>query len=445
MKQLTRTELLKDAAKAAGVAAVAGSGGALRAASAYGATDADQLSEALKGTLTVWQHQSPIYNKNYAQLGQAFMKKHPQVKINNLYIPYAQFESKALIAFTSGQAPDIIKLGAWDIANYASKGLISPVDYHLLGYSSSHAFESAYAPGALGALTYSNQVYGLPIDYNSLFLFYRRDHFEQAGLDPDKPPTTWEQVAQYAQKLTQRDSSGNLTRAGFQLWYDLPIWDFLNFIALPAGAGGGVLGPNNQGALSTPAGIKALTWYGNLSNVWKVASPKFTDPNFNYGQIANGKASMSISANFAVALIAALGKIKLGKEFDVAPMPQWATPKKHVVSGYSWAWLVSKKSRNPAAAWNFLRYLQNSSSVSSQLYVSDLITPIKGWQTQKAAAGPGTQIVAKEIPFTTYGPTLPQWAQMAQQLSNNLVALALGQKSPTQAAGDFDNAMKRIA
>jgi len=444
MKRLTRTELLKDAAKAAGVAAVAGSGGAAGVASAYGASRANRRASALSGTLTVWQHQSPIYNKNYAQLGKLFTKAHPGVKLNNLYIPYAQFESKALIAFTSGQAPDIIKLGAWDIANYASKGLISPADYHLLGYGSQQAFESAYAPGALKALTYEDQIYGVPIDYNALFLFYRRDHFEAAGLDPDKPPKTWEQVAQYAQKLTQRDASGNLTRAGWTFWYNLPIWDFLNFIALPAGLGGGILDANGNGALSTPAGIKSLTWYGNLSNVWKVSSPKFTDPNFNYGQIANGKASMTVSANFAVALIESLGKIKVGKEFGVAPMPQWAQPKKKVFSGYSWAWLVSKKSRNAEAAWSFLRFLQSPSSVSSQLSVSDLITPIKGWQTQKAAAGPGTQIVAKEIPYTTYGPSLPQWAQMAQQLSNNLVALALGQKSPQQAAKDFDNAMKRI-
>ena len=55
------------------------------------------------------------------------------------------------------------------------------------------------------------------------------------------------------------------------------------------------------------------------------------------------------------------------------------------------------------------------------------------------------KIVAKQIPYTNYGPALPQWAQMAQQLSNNLVALAGGQKTPSQAASDFDNAMKRIA
>lgn len=254
-----------------------------------------------------------------------------------------------------------------------------------------------------------------------------------------------EQVATYAQKLTQTDASGNLKRTGFAIWYGTPIWDFLQFLQLPLGAGGGLLDAKNNGILSNAAGIKALTWYGNLSNTLKVSSPKFTNANFNYGQIADGTGSMTLSANFAVALIPALGKITLGKELGVAAMPQWADAKKKVSSGYSWAWLVSKKSKNAAAAWAFLKYLEGPRGVASQLAVSDLITPIKGWQTQKVAAGPGTQIVANQIPYTNYGPALPQWAQMAQQLSNNLVALAGGQKTPSQAASDFDNAMKRIA
>src|ERR1700730_8162139 len=118
MKRLTRAELLKDAAKVTGAASILGAGGAWKTASAL-ASSAARDAAALKGNLTVWQHQSPIYNKNYAQLATACSKAHPGVTFKTPYIPYAQFETKALIAFTSGQAPDLIKLGAWDIANYA--------------------------------------------------------------------------------------------------------------------------------------------------------------------------------------------------------------------------------------------------------------------------------------------------------------------------------------
>jgi multiple sugar transport system substrate-binding protein len=452
MGRYTRAGFLGKSAKLAG-AATLGGGALLQAACGGGGKSSTTSSgsssskaAALTGTLTVWMHQGPNFQKVYKQIVTDFEALHPGVKINSLYIPYAQFENKALIAFTGGSPPDVIKLGGWDIANYASKNLIAPIDPKALGYASPDELKTAYAPGALESVSYKGTTYGLPIDYNSIFLFYRRDHFTAAGLDPDKPPTTWEQVAEYAQKLTKRDG-GNLKRAGWAYWYNLPIWDFLNFLPLPAGLGGGLVDPSNKGILSNPAGIQALTWFSDLSNKLKVASPKFTNPNFNYGQIADGSASMTVSGNFAISFIESLSKpkITLGKEFDVAPMPQWANATKQVTSGYSWAWLVSRRSKNQALAWEFLRFVESAKNASSILSVSNLIIPAKDWQSDAVASkSKGAQIVSTELAYTDYGPSLPQWSQMSQQLSNNLVALANGQKSPQQAAKDFDNAMQRL-
>lgn len=448
MEGLDRGEFLRKTARL-GLAAAAG-GALLDANSALAARTlgrAASARKALTGTLQVWVHQNPTYATVYNNLVKQFEKQHPGVTIKTLQIPYAQFESKSLIAFTSGSPPDIVKLGGWDIANYATKKLIAPADPHALGYGSLAQLKSAYAHGSLDAVSYDGTLYGLPIDYNTIFLYYRRDHFREAGLDPNKPPKTWEQVVEYAKKLTVRDAGGNLKRAGWAYWYDLPIWDFLNFLPLPAGLGGGLVDSSGKGILSKEAGIKALTWYSDLSNKWKVASPKFTDPNFNYGQIADGSASMTVSGNFAISFIEAESKpkLKLGKDFDVAPMPQWAHAKKKVTSGYSWAWLVASKSKNQALAWEFLRFLQQPARVDEQLKVSDLIIPIKNWQKLPAGRGKGPQIVAAETSYADYGPTLANWSQMAQQLSDNLVATALGSKSPQQAANDFDNAMKRIS
>lgn len=445
MGRYTRAEFLGKSAKVAGAFSLAG--GALAQAACGGSSSGGNASAASsKSTLTVWMHQGPTFQKAYQKIVKQFEQQHPGVKINSLYIPYTQFESKALIAFTGGSPPDVVKLGGWDIANYASKGLIAAADANALGYSSSAAFHAAYSPGALESVSNHGTVYGLPIDYNSIFLFYRRDHFEAAGLDPDKPPTTWEQVVAYAQKLTKRNSQGNLTRAGWAYWYNLPIWDFLNFLPLPVGLGGGLLNAKNEGTLSSPASIQALTWYADLSTKLKVASPQFTNPNNNYGQIADGTASMTVSGNFATSFIETESKLKLGKEFDVAPIPQWSNATGRVTSGYSWAWLVADKSSNKKLAWEFLRFVEEAQNVSPILSVSDLIIPIKGWEGGPVARhSKGAQIVAQELPYTNYGPRLPQWTQMAQQLSNNLGALALGQKSPQQAASDFDTAMQHFA
>lgn len=441
MNPITRREAIVSGAKLAGLLSISGFAG-LEALACGPQTNTPQSNAVPTGTINVWQHASPVYNKLYKQLAAQYQQTYPKVTITDLIVPYAELETKVLTAFTGGTPPDVVKLGGWELPNYAAKRLLANVDPAALGASSLAGVKSKYAPGGLEALTFSNKLYGLPIDFNSVFFYYRPDHFQQAGLDPTKPPTTWEEVVQYGQQLTQRGTNGQLKRAGFQLWYGVPIWDLLYFLPLIAGAGGSLISSDGKkGTLNTPAGIKALTYYAGLSTTAKVGSPDFTDPGNNYGQLAKGTASMTISANFAAAIIAAAGN-KLGQTFAVAKLPQWAGASKSVASGYSWGWAVAEKSTNRFTAWHFLNYLQSPANVDQQLSTAGLVTPVSNWQNlSSATASPGAQIMASQLPYTDFGPRLPNWNQFAKLLSDNLVAAAHGTKSPAQAASDFDSGM----
>jgi multiple sugar transport system substrate-binding protein len=438
MTKLTRREmLLRTGAGLAGATML----GPL--ADTWGdAAHAESLNApAPTGTITCWQHEgSAVFDTAYNAMVTAFEQKYPGVKVQTLKIPYANFETKALTAFTGGQPPDVIKIGGWLFPEYASKQLLAPLNPKLMGYSSLSHLEAAFAPGSLGSLSYKGKAYGVPIDFNSLIFMYRRDHFQQAGLNPSRPPQTWEDVLTVGKKLTKR-SGGKLTRAGFQFWYGLPIWDMLDFQTLPAQLGGGVLNKSGtKGALSSAAGIKALQWYRDVSVVHKIGDPKFTDPNFNYGQIAAGTASMTVTGNFAVNLVETLGqKPKLGKQFDIAPYPQFAHATRRLASGYSWGWGVANKASNPTAAWLFLAFLMEQ-KYSNAFMKTGLIAPVKNWQHLSAVKGAkGAQLVAKETSYTDYGPRTPAWNEVAKALSDTLQAVALGQQSAQQAASGFDS------
>ena len=445
MTGITRRQALATGIKLTGLAGMAAVVEACGGSSTGSSSSAAKSTTDPNGTITVWQHQSEAYNKVYKQLAAQYMQRYPKVKIQDLFIPYAQFEAKVLTAFTGGKPPDVVKMGGWSFANYASKNLFAAM---AADQTATDALKGKYAPGGLDALTFDGKVYGLPIDFNSVFFYYRKDHLQQAGLDPEKPPTTWEQVLDYAKELTVTAPSGQLKRAGFQYWYGIPIWDMLNFLPLVLGEGGTLLSEDGtSGTLSSPAGVKAIEWFAGLSTAAKVASPQFTDPNFNYGQLAKGTASMTVSANFAAALVESLSgnKLKLGENFGVAKMPQWAAAAKPVTSGYSWGWAVARKSANAATARHFLDFLQASQAVDAQLSAAGLVTPIQSWQTQPTAAdSPGAQIMAEQLPYTNFGPAIPQWNEMAKALSDNLVAAAQGKKAPDQAAKDFDSAMRDV-
>lgn len=445
-RALSRRDVLR-----AGVGLGAGAAAAGPLASLLGSVPAEAAVPRKKpsGPLNVWIHVEPPSQVALGNIFKAYMKKNPGVNIKVLAIPYTDFEAKVLTAFVGGSPPDVVKIGGWDFANYASKGLFAPVDLAAMGYRSQAAFKSAFAPGSLASLKWGNQFYGTPVDYENLILIYRRDHFKQVGLNPDKPPTTWPELQAAAQKLTIHKSNGQIKRAGLQPLFGVPIWDLLQFNSVLAGLGGSILTGNRKaGNLSSGKGVAAMTYYVDLFAKHKVGSPQFQDLTiFPWGQMAKGTVSMTISGLFAIPLTESK-TVKFGEQFDCAKIQQWNGGKKEVAA-YTWGWAVSERSSNKEAAFSLLRYV--SERASADLYMEDVysVVPITNWQSfwrqpSQSAGNKGAILTADQLKYSSYGPVIPQWANMAQQLSNNIVAACNGQKSPAQACSDFDGAMQSI-
>ena len=76
----------------------------------------------------------------------------------------------------------------------------------------------AFHPVVVDYNTWKGQVYGIPfLEGSKPALYYNTKMFKEAGLDPNKPPTTFDELLTYAQKLTKKDAAGNPTRAGITL------------------------------------------------------------------------------------------------------------------------------------------------------------------------------------------------------------------------------------
>ena len=74
------------------------------------------------------------------------------------------------------------------------------------------------------------KVWGVPFQRSTVVLYWNKELFKEAGLDPNKPPATWNEMLAYAQKLTKRDGSGNTTQWGIQVPSSgFPYWLFQGF------------------------------------------------------------------------------------------------------------------------------------------------------------------------------------------------------------------------
>ncbi len=135
-----------------------------------------------------------------------------QNKIHVDLLTVSGIESKTLLAVAGGDPPDVAGLYGPNMAQYADDRAILKLD----DYCREKGISAAdYIPAFWDMGTYEGHVYALPSAPASTALHYNKQMFRDAGLDPEKPPQTIEEMDAMAEKITTRDAQGKLDKAGF--------------------------------------------------------------------------------------------------------------------------------------------------------------------------------------------------------------------------------------
>lgn len=156
-----------------------------------------------------------------------FMKDNPQYTVESTYVPEAAGirNGKLMAAINSGDVPDLIESDALaETYALAAQGAFEPLDD---AFKEAGIDTSIINPAVIPLMKYQGVTYIFPHNTDTILLFYRTDLFEEAGLDPAKPPKTIAELDEYAQKLTVSDGQ-DVTRYGFIPWLDAgadaPTW-----------------------------------------------------------------------------------------------------------------------------------------------------------------------------------------------------------------------------
>lgn len=133
-----------------------------------------------------------------------FNKTHENIEIKLTIVPGDAWAQKMKAAQAAGKAPDIKTISYGNIANGAKMGEILPLNDLI----DATAFDDLY-DNVKEFVTVGDKYYAYPkLVEPSAVLFYRKDMFKEAGLDPEKPPTTWAEVLEYGKKLTKKGVFG---------------------------------------------------------------------------------------------------------------------------------------------------------------------------------------------------------------------------------------------
>jgi multiple sugar transport system substrate-binding protein len=125
-------------------------------------------------------------------------EKNPGRKIVLTYIPHAEMVAKLAQAIASGEVPDLMGLDLIYGPQFEAAGQLVDITDH---FKDDPTLKTV-SPGHMTVGTYQGRLYGVPLYADVSALFYNKDLFKKAGLDPNKPPTSLAEIREYADKIT---------------------------------------------------------------------------------------------------------------------------------------------------------------------------------------------------------------------------------------------------
>ena len=135
-----------------------------------------------------------------------------KVEIKISRIPFQGQGEKIMYACNSKRAPDIARMDIGLIPKFAAgKALMALDDLGLKNFSS-ELLEAALDAGRVYLPGLGTRSYAVPDEFTTLALYYNKEMFSNAGLNPTRPPKSWKEVVDYARKLTKDlDGDGKVT------------------------------------------------------------------------------------------------------------------------------------------------------------------------------------------------------------------------------------------
>jgi multiple sugar transport system substrate-binding protein len=294
-----------------------------------------------------WQYTFKQRVDAMSELIQQFEKANPDITVKQVTVPYDNYRTRIAAAIPAGEGPDIAQLFYGWLTDYIKGGLLQPLPQD--------AFDTAtidhdFFPFVQG-MKIDGRYYALPTAVRSLALFWNRKLFQDAGLDPSKPPQTLAELVEIAKKTTRRDASGNLLSAGIALDMTGQDAQWIREVLIREFGGAPYSDGGSKVLYNTPAGVAAVQWYADLITKEKVSELGFmTDA---VTAFRSGHGAMTIDGSFRLSAF----DDQKGLDYGVAELPALNGTRANFAS--YWANGITAKAKGPklAAAAKFLAFI----------------------------------------------------------------------------------------
>jgi sn-glycerol 3-phosphate transport system substrate-binding protein len=361
-----------------------------------------------------------------------FEKEHPGVKIHAIYAGnYDDARIKALAALKAGQPAQMSVLFSIDLYELLEQDVIVPFD-ELAASAADKAWLKSFYPALMANGTYKGKTYGIPFQRSTIVMYWNKDAFKEAGLDPETPPVSWKEMAQMGAKLVKKDASGNVVRWGVSV--PSTGYAYWMFQAFARENGQDLMNKDgNKTYFDHPYVVSALEYWVNLGRKNKVMPE---------GTVEWGTLRQAFTEGKTAIMWHTTGNLTAVKDnakfpFGVAMLPasrQRGSP----TGGGNWYLFKKSTPEERKAAFEFVKWITAPERTAEWSIATGYVgTRPDAYETPKlkeyVSGFPAAAVARDQLKFATAELSTFQTGRVRKALDDAIQAALTGGKSPAEA------------
>ncbi len=371
-----------------------------------------------------------------------FQEKYPHVTIELEGLPYDDQREKVLITVGAGRGPDFVMMDCIWLGEFAANDIVIDITDKLA--ADYPGLMDDYLETFQESARWEGNTYGLWLWTDVRMLAYHKPMLEAAGLDPERPPRTWNELREYARQLNRpEDDVWGYAFPAFSTDHTADRW----YPLLWMGGGQILTDDMTEAAFNSEAGIQALQFLVDLMNEDEV-SPKdligISEADISRGFLAERYAMMIKVGEFwpdYEDMGYSVDEYKAQVRHAPLPLPEGGQP---ATGSGGWLGAVTRDSEHPDLALEFITMVAETANMAEFLLI-DGRTPTRQslveMEEEFFEAVPYFDVQQEVLPYARFRPYIPEYTMISAEIVEAIQA-ALALETTPEAA--LNRAAERV-
>ncbi len=376
-----------------------------------------------------WHLVETVWGRSLREAIRIFESRNPGIRIVPEPISYAEKEARYQAECAARRMPDVVKLHNFSLAMFFELGCAA--DLTPFVQKEGPDFLKSWYEFPIKSLTYRGRLMAMPGDYMSMVLIYNRELFRAAGLDPNRPPRTWEEFREYAKRLTRdTDGDGRVDQWGFSMPASKNPGLPLRILPMVWSFGADFLTPDGRrSAMNTPEFREAFRFIVELATVDRVVPPGVTTfgPQDVRIQMAHRRIAMKIGSGWTYPIVNAINpQLNAMEVLEAAPVP---AGRRRITAAWLSGWIMSPHTAHPEAAWRFIKFLTSKETEKKFFEDNRVISSRKDVNVLPLVKmDKFSRVIVQELQHARLEPQIKEWPEIFDAFATALQEAMTGAK-----------------